>query len=148
MLCRIFLTVTLFVLIGCQSTQTTLEQCIEKQAHHSNGKEYPQFRNYAYGDIDGDGKEDAAVVYTLEGVRGGNDWLRFLAVKLSSENGRIIFQQVGGKDIRAVGNIKIVNGNIVASILEYAPSDASCCPSISKIVNFVIKHGKLIEVGK
>jgi major membrane immunogen (membrane-anchored lipoprotein) len=147
-LCRFFFTVGLFVLIGCQSAQMTLAQYVEKQAQHSNGKEYSQFRNYAYGDIDGDGKEDAAVVYTLEGIRGGNDWLRFLAVKLSSENGRIIFKQVGDKDIRSVVSIKIANGKIVASTLEYASNDASCCPSISKTATFVIKNGKLFEAGK
>jgi hypothetical protein len=149
-LCRIFLMVALIGFTGCQSMPTTmaLEQHIIKHARQTKGQELPQFRSYAHGDLDGDGKQDTAVIYTLEGVRGGIDWLRFLAVSLSSENGRIIFQQVGVKDIRAVGNIEIVNGKIVASILEYAPSDASCCPSISKTANFVIKHRKLIEVGK
>jgi hypothetical protein len=142
------LIVALLVLVGCQSTPMTLEQHINRHAKSTNGNEYLPARSYTHGDVDGDGKDDAAVIYTLEGIRGGNDWLQFLAVKLSSENGRIIFQQVGGKDIRAVENIEIMNGRIVVSILEYAPSDASCCPSISKTHTFVIKNGKLLEVGR
>ena len=148
MSCRFFLMIVLLVLAGCQSTPMTVEQHISNHTKSTNGNEYFPARSYAHVDVDGDGKADTAVIYTLEGIRGGIDWLQFLAVKLSSENGHIIWQQIGGKDIRAVGNIEIVNGKIVASILEYAPSDASCCPSISKTSTFAIKNGKLLEAGK
>jgi len=140
--------IALLVLVGCQSTPMTLEQHISRHAKSTNGNEYLLARIYAQGDIDGDGKDDAAVIYTLEGIRGGNDWLQFLAVKFSSANGRIIWKQAGGKDIRAVENIKITNEKIVASTLEYGPSDDSCYPSVSKTAIFVIRNGKLIEVGK
>ena len=131
-----------------QGLDAPLETWIKRHTAETRGQEYPEFRKSASGDLNADGTEDFAVVYTLEGVRGGTDWLRFLAVFLR-QGQKVIYLDhllVGGKGIRGANAVRIEDQVIKLNIREYQVTDALCCPSKPGIARFILKGGQLVEL--
>ena len=61
-----------------EQKQKTIDQYIAGVAKVSDAEEYKEARKVLDGDLDGDGDEDTAVQFTIEGMGGGNI-LRFLS---------------------------------------------------------------------
>ena len=99
----------------------------------------------AAGDLDGDGAEDTAVVYTLEGAHHGNGYEQFLVVRSSRPGGRFLDVVAGLKEVGAILALSIAAGRVELAVLEYGPSDASCCPSRPATTNYTLTGGALIE---
>lgn len=104
---------------------------IAAHAKKMHGAELADARYAVRGDIDGDGRSDVAVLYTLRG-RGRDDrLLRFLAVfrggQRSLEYRAHIL--VGGKGIREVNRATILQRTVEIEALEYRTGDAACCPT-------------------
>jgi hypothetical protein len=99
----------------------------------------------AEGDFDGDGVSDAAVIYTLEGAHHSNTYEQFLAVRSSREGGWLRHTLAGGKEVRTVTGVRIVGGRVELALLEYAQSDASCCPSRPASTSYAFRDRALVE---
>ena len=85
-----------------------------------------------FGDMNGDGRKDAVVLYTLEGEGGANNWEQFVAVFLAAGDGSYKFQTrrlVGGKGMCSVEIRSVVNREVRLKTKEYLPDDPDCCPS-------------------
>ena len=111
------------------------------------GTEYKDARRFYFGDIDGDGREDIAVLYTIESFCCGNNYYFFLAVFLNKGN-KFEFAastHVGGKGERSVDFNAIKDRKILLTTEEYLPDDAMCCPSGKGKTTYRLKNGRLVE---
>jgi hypothetical protein len=109
-----------------------IDAFLSRQARKLKAEEYAEAREIAKGLIDGDGREDIAVVYTLEGFDGTNNWSRYVAVFRGTGRGRYAFVTmlaVGGKNYRNVELASVRNRQIRLKTEEHAPGDPSCCPT-------------------
>jgi len=114
---------------------------------------YPEYDTFIEGDMSGNGDGDVVVAYTLEGVRGGTDWLRYVAVFLKSskkgsqEHEYCCTYQIGGKGIATEDKIFIQNHEIVISTKAFVEGkDALCCPSKPLTIRLKLVDGRLVKV--
>ncbi|TDR45016.1 hypothetical protein DFR29_105199 [Tahibacter aquaticus] len=100
------------------------------------------------GDIDGNGKADAYVSYSLESASGGNFTLLYEALFVV-EKDQLVFkaERDNGSSGTAQGESfspkRIEAGRILGEILAYAPDDGACCPSIKRAASVSYAGGKL-----
>ena len=97
----------------------------------------------AFGDLDGDGDEDAVVV--LVENAGGTGFWRTLAAVRNDGGVPVHIASFGFGDRDVVKSLKIVSGRIHLAALVHGPDDALCCPS--QPVTAVLRlHGKHLEM--
>jgi hypothetical protein len=125
-----------------------VEGYIAKHAKAERAEEYAEARKVIRGDVNHDGKPDIIVLYTLEGFRGGNNYLQYLAVFLG--NGKTFLYSgrvaVGGKLNRDVSLVSVTNEAINVDTMEYRSKGPACCPSRKGKARFVFSGGKLKEI--
>lgn len=118
---------------------------IAVHAKKMHGVELADARYAVRGDIDGDGRSDVAVLYTLRG--GGRDGrlLRFLAVFRSGQRALEYRAHilVGGQGIREVNRATILQRTVEVEALEYRAGDAACCPTQFVKRRYRLNGGKL-----
>ncbi len=119
---------------------------IASHAMRVKGEAPKENRFSCEGDLNGDGKADVVVIYTIEGVGGGNDWTQYATVLLAQPPGYSATapKDVGGKSVRAVDSCTITDKVIELAFKEYAPADASCCPSKPGRARYGFAGGKLV----
>src|SRR5258706_1693075 len=112
----------------CALASPEVEDLIARKARELRYAEYCQFRRYeALSDVDGDGKDDFIVLFTVEGPDGGNDHVSFMAVFLSgSSSGRAIVVETGRRGVRDPVGIEARRGEVDLGSLEYRPHDPMC----------------------
>ena len=124
-----------------------LDQVVEQTLHSVQelyGGEF-QAELAAFGDLDGDGLEDAAVMITYQADR--TEYVQYLVAYLF--NGKtfqsVATRNVGGRFLDAVrADLQgIADGRILVE-LEALDGDASCCAS--RRTAFALEKGQLIEV--
>ncbi|MEW6740603.1 MAG: hypothetical protein ACOYU2_05910 [Nitrospirota bacterium] len=122
------------------------ENCEPEPGSTCRGTEYKKARRFCSGDIDGDAKDDIAVLYTIEGFCCGNNYHYYLAVFLNrgSRFELVTSAKVGGKGERGVEFDTIRNGKILLNTEEYLPDDPMCCPTGKSRTTYSLKIGKLI----
>src|ERR1700678_3701652 len=103
---------------------------ISGQVAQIGGEEYSGARQIVTGDIDRDGASDLAVLYTIEGVEGGNNYTQYLAVFLRRDGQLhpVDHIAIGGKGSKSVKLESIEDNSIVLATLSYGPDDPMCCP--------------------
>lgn len=132
----------------------------------SYSQEYKEYRGIQILHNDKENMGVAAVVFTIEGLGGGNNYTQFMAVfaTLSEESeghpkrmNLLDVMAVGGKGIRSIEfkeiRMKESKRNIIITVpsSEYGPKDAMCCPSIKSEAQFIIEPtvgGRLKEIAK
>jgi hypothetical protein len=137
---------------NCKLKDERVERPIAEKARQLQGAEYCQFRRYnSINDIDGDGKDDFVVIYTVEGVhRSMNHFLQFMLVLLSSKRGSKPLEiQVGERGKRSIGEIGLVERNkIILGNDVWISGDALCCPSGKGKSVYEIQNGRIVRIAE
>lgn len=104
-------------------------------------------RKIVKGDLNGDGVEDRAVLFVLEGGGGSNAYSMHLAAFLS-ESGKLKFiysTPVSGYGEEVQG-ISYGDGMVKMKKLGQREGDAMCCPTAEYEVDYLLKDGKWLEI--
>lgn len=99
-----------------------------------------------YGDLDGNGVEEAVVVLVEE--KPGSKTHNKLIV-MRSENG--IPSPIGGYPLGSdlfIKDIRVSEGRINVDLLEYADGDPACCPSSKRVLTLVVEDSGLELVSE
>jgi hypothetical protein len=124
-----------------------IDKFIANQAAREGGEEPDDIRKVVAGDLNHDAVSDVAVLYTIEGQHGSNNYVQYLAVFLR-KNGKLVYSAraaVGGKNRRAIEITEIKNNGVLLDTTAYGPRDPSCCPTIKGQTKYVLAGNKLIE---
>jgi hypothetical protein len=125
-----------------------IDKFIATQAKQEDGEEYEAARKVVAGDLNRDGISDVAVLYTIEGQNGTNNYYQYLAVFVRSK-GRLVpaaHTAVGGKQNREV-DLKSVKDNLIyCHTLAYRENDPSSTPSKPGTARFKLVRHKLKEL--
>ena len=151
------LTSALLLILLCVSSYASLYQnrdtalisnFISKQAAREAGDEYEDARKVIAGDLNSDSTSDLAVLYTIEGQNGTNNYVQYLAVfiRVKGQLVPVTNTVVGGKSHRAVELESISKGVILLKTLKYAAQDAACCPSKKGTARYVLVKRRLKEL--
>jgi len=127
---------------------TVMDEFISKQAKQEDGEEYRDARKMLAGDLNRDGVPDVAVLYTIEGQNGTNNYLQYLAVFVRTK-GKLIpaaHTVVGGKLNRDVDLQSIKNNLIRFKTLSYRANDPASTPSKKGTARFMLIKRKLKEL--
>jgi hypothetical protein len=155
----VLVAIVTFVAGATPPSKAPIEKDLEKLGSlFSDGraKGYPQYRRIDFGNVFGDGRQDAVAVFNIEGFGGGNDDHQYLAVwRAVDPDPDFTFRpfrlisvvQIGGRGWREFdwGNIKFGTNSITLSGKAYGPKDAMCCPSVPIRVTFHVKDGCISE---
>src|SRR5262245_1309780 len=89
---------------------------IAAHARRVGGQAPRESRKSCEGDVNGDGRPDAAVLYTIEGVGGGNGWTQYMIVLVAAPQGvgATNPKEVGATGKRGVESCKLTTGVIEA----------------------------------
>jgi hypothetical protein len=137
-----------FASLSQNQDTTVVDQFISKQAKQEDGEEYAEARKMLAGDLNRDGVADVAVLYTIEGQNGTNNYLQYLAVFVRAK-GKLVpaaHTVVGGKLNRNVELQSIKNNVIRFKTLSYRASDPASTPSRKGTASFVLIKRRLKEL--
>jgi hypothetical protein len=126
-----------------------VDQWITAFAHRIKGHETRALRQTVVGDIDGDGRPDVAVLFTIAGVRLPDDELQFVAVFHRGAGHRLTYvahRLVGGRGIREANRVVVLDRQVVLEILAYRAGDGLCCPSRPERLRYRLRRHELVEV--
>lgn len=103
-----------------------------------------QENNIAFGDLNNDGKKDAAVI---TGARtGGTGYDVDLQILINQQgNPQYITSKSLGDRVK-INSISIQLGQIIIDMVTHGPNDAACCPTVEKIVKYELSKDELVEV--
>jgi hypothetical protein len=92
----------------------------------------------------------AALLFTLGAIRGGTDYLQYLAV-FRKHSGHYVFccsRRVGGKGIGSVESVTIQGSVIRLSGNQFVPgADAMCCPSKPYVRDMSVRGSKVVDAA-
>jgi hypothetical protein len=98
----------------------------------------------AYGDLNGDGREDAAVL--LASDSGGSGSFIYLATVQSRDGVPDNMATLLLGDRVQVRSLAVEGERLVVRLLSHAPGDPACCPSLEMVREFTLEGETLVEV--
>lgn len=127
--------------------KAVVDKYIASQAKRERGEEPDGIRKTIEGDLNHDGAADVAVLYTIEGQGGSNNYIQYLAVFVRRKTGLVFAARaaVGGKNRRGMDFTSIKDNVMYFETSGYADRDPSCCPSIKGTTTFTLVGARLIE---
>lgn len=99
----------------------------------------------AYGDLNGDAVEDAAVI--LESNTAGTGVFYELAVVIDEDGTLTNVATTLLGDRVAINDLDIVDGQIVVDMITQGPDDAACCPTLEVQQSYALQEDALTFVG-
>ena len=96
----------------------------------------------AFGDLDGDGIADAAVVVFTSG--GGSGTFKYLIAVLDRDGTPVQAARVYLGDRVQVESVTIASGEIVMDMLAHRRSDGLCCPTLNITRGFALRGDQLV----
>lgn len=130
-----------------ESDEMAISEVITITAGANARDEHRDARKVAMGDLNDDGANDAAAVFTIEDAAQSTS-TQFLSAFIRQADGALKFVSttpVGGMG-SAIDGVSIENGAIRLKTLTPGPDDADCCPSVEGKVDFLLHNGKLKRV--
>lgn len=131
------------------AARSAVDRWITAFSHKIKGHEERALRRTVVGDVDGDGRPDVAVLFTVAGVRLPDDQLQFVAVFRRDARSRLAYvahRLVGGRGIREADRVIVLDRQVVLETLAYRPRDGLCCPSKPEQLRYRLKDRKLVPV--
>jgi len=98
-----------------------------------------------YGDLNGDGVEDAAVL--LVESSGGSGVFTYLGAQLNQAGQPVDGGTVWVGDRTQIKSMAIENGQAVLEVVTQGPNDPQCCPTAKVRKTYALQDGKLAEAG-
>lgn len=100
----------------------------------------------AFGDLNGDGAEDAIVV--LYANPGGSGTFFYLATVISRDGDPINLASEFLGDRVKVKSASIEEGDIIIDLMTHGPDDALCCPTQPAILRYALEGNSLVRSPK
>lgn len=129
--------------------EDVIDQALAKEAERSGGvAEYREARKLIEGDLTGDGTPELVVLFTLEGLGGGNGVGGFLAAFQRDASGQLSAVDtipVTGYGVSAQ-DVRIERGAALVKLLVQGPDDPTCCPSEEFEGRYVLHQGEWLQV--
>ena len=98
----------------------------------------------AFGDLDKDGKDDAAVIIYSSG--GGSGGFCELAIMMNSRQKPFYITSISLGDRVKINSITIESEVIVLDMIVHGPNDALCCPTLNKTIRYKLSGNKLVKI--
>lgn len=99
----------------------------------------------AFGDLNGDGKEDAAVIFYSSGGGSGTFYELIVMINKNGSPYCADAKELGDRVI--IKSITIESGIITVNMAIHGPNDPMCCPTVQKIVKYQLSGDQLLEVS-
>jgi hypothetical protein len=96
-----------------------------------------------FGDLNGDGREDAALV--LNSDTGGTGQFRTLVAVLDQGGVPVHVASASLGDRVRITSITVQGGTITVDLVTHGPQDPLCCPTLQKVVRYRLVGGQLVE---
>lgn len=96
-----------------------------------------------FGDLDGDGSDDAAVILVWSG--GGSGFFYELAAVANRKPSPIHLTSADLGDRVVIKAVTIQSGRIIVEMLEHAPTDPACCPTKKTVRTYVLSGNTLVR---
>ena len=106
--------------------------------------EYQEDREL-YGDLDGDGVEDAVVFLIERG--GGTAAFTYIAAQLNQDGQLVDAGAVMVEDRTQILAEIIEDGQVVLEITTRGPGDGDCCPSYKTRRTYTLESGRLVDTS-
>ena len=129
--------------------EADIEHWLTRHATRVQGAELARLRQRAVGDLDGDGRMDTVVLYTLKPRTAGRGESRFL-VAFKRQSGALVYHGhtlVSGPGAGEANRVTVLNRIAVVEMLTYAPGDAACCPTKPTVRRYHLSAKGLALVG-
>ncbi len=97
----------------------------------------------AFGDLDNDGMEDAAVLLIYSGGGSGSFYLLFAVINKNGTPYNAASTLLGDRVVVQSFNIK--SGRISIDMITHGPDDPSCCPTLKEVIRYKLAGGNLVE---
>lgn len=153
-LCRVVGCASLFVALPVAAAardDSEIQRWINQHAQRTNSTEVPAARYRVVGDLDGDRRDDVAVLYTLKPRASQHGESRYLAVfkhqlapvqndapKSTRDSTRSGVRNslryhahvlISGPGAGEANRVTILDRAVVVEMLTFGPGDAACCPT-------------------
>jgi heat shock protein HslJ len=99
----------------------------------------------AFGDLDGDGQDEAAVILVTNTGGSGSFYDLAIVRKQSGALTNLATTLLG--DRVQIKSLRIENGKISVDLLTQGPDDAMCCPTQYVINQYALQNGELVQTG-
>ena len=129
--------------------EVDIERWLTRHATRVQGAELARLRQRAVGDLDGDGRMDTVVLYTLKPRTAGRGESRYLAA-FKRQRGALVYHGhalVSGPGAGEANRVTVLNRIAVVEMLTYAPGDAACCPTKPTVRRYHLSAKGLALVG-
>jgi hypothetical protein len=120
------------------------------RAQHTYGKSHaiisPDATQFVFGRLAD--RPVAVMLFTLEGVRGPDDWLQYVAT-FWYRGGNYLFccvHRVGGKGLQLINELSVEPDRVILAGNTYRNTDAVCCPSRPMTLRLALERRRLIEL--
>lgn len=109
--------------------EAAIDRSIASEIAKDGGDEFKDARKILLTDLNGDGSNDAVVLYTIEGQGGGNGYGQTLATFYASSGG---WESRGNFAVgKGVQSVEVTGPQTLSlKVLTVGPEDADCCPTI------------------
>ena len=97
-----------------------------------------------YGDLDNDGKDDAAVIIVSN--FGGSGVFVELVVMINDNGNPLYLDSEILGDRVIINSIAIESSEIILALIVLGPDDPMCCPTLEKIVRYKVSGNRLVEI--
>jgi hypothetical protein len=127
---------------GKSVTAVTLVGAKGQTTEDDGGEEFWLEEHVAFGDLDGDGVDDAVVVLVSSG---GGSGLFYNLVAVRQRNGIVETPAVKSLGDRIMINqINITNRIVTVDMITHGPHDPSCCPTERQVLKLKVQGSEFV----